>query len=170
MQGSLGDRSQFEVTVPTTTLTSTTEPLLNIEGLPLIDDDSTSDVDVQILSIAGLGACTDSSSKGGLLTITGCGRGYMSGLRVGSALSVKAYPNPTSDNLTVAVDVGMIGTITIDLIDALGQKVMSSTTTRTSTSRSIDTHVIDMQNIPAGTYRVVVSTPMEVRTVGVVRR
>ncbi|MBK7033696.1 MAG: T9SS type A sorting domain-containing protein [Ignavibacteria bacterium] len=94
----------------------------------------------------------------------------MSGLRVGSALSVKAYPNPTSDNLTVAVDVGMIGTITIDLIDALGQKVMSSTTTRTSTSRSIDTHVIDMQNIPAGTYRVVVSTPMEVRTVGVVRR
>ncbi|MBK7033697.1 MAG: hypothetical protein IPH49_10635 [Ignavibacteria bacterium] len=64
MQGSLGDRSQFEVTVPTTTLTSTTEPLLNIEGLPLIDDDSTSSVDVQILSIAGLGACTDSSSKG----------------------------------------------------------------------------------------------------------
>lgn len=170
MQGNIADRSQFEVTVPTTTLTSTTEPLLNIEGLPLIDDDSTSNVDVQILSIAGLGACTDSSSKGGLLTITGCGRGYMSGLRVGSALSVKAYPNPTSDNLTVAVDVGTIGTITIDLIDALGQKVMSSTATRTTSSRSIDTHMLDMQNIPAGTYRVVVSTPVEVRTVGVVRR
>lgn len=170
MQGNIADRSQFEVTVPTTTLTSTTEPLLNIEGLPLIDDDSTSNVDVQILSIAGLGACTDSSSKGGLLTITGCGRGYMSGLRVGSELSVKAYPNPTSDNLTVAVDVGTIGTITIDLIDALGQRVMSSTTTRATTSRSIDTHMIDMQNIPAGTYRVVVSTPVEVRTVGVVRR
>lgn len=170
MQSNVADRSQFEVTVPTTTLTSTIEPLLNIEGLPLVDDDSTSTVDVQILSIAGLGACTDSSSKGGLLTITGCGRGYMSGLRVGSALSVNAYPNPTSDNLTVAVDVGTIGTITIDLIDALGLRVMSSTATRTSTSRSIDTQTIDMQNIPAGTYRVVVSTPVEVRTVGVVKR
>jgi len=170
MQGNIADRSQFEVTVPTTTLTSTAEPLLNIEGLPLIDDDSISIMDVQILSIAGLGACTDSSSKGGLLTITGCGRGYMSGLRVGSELSVKAYPNPTSDNLTVAVDVGIIGTITIDLIDALGQRVISRTTSRTTTSRSIDTHMIDMQDIPAGTYRVVVSTPVEVRTVGVVRR
>ena len=141
-----------------------------IEGLPLVDVDSSTNVDLRILSIAGLGACTDSSSHDGVLTITGCGIGYVGGLMIGSPLSVTAYPNPTSDNLNVAVDVGMTGTITIDIIDALGQRISSQSIERLASPRHIDNIIFDMHDIPSGMYRVVVATPVEMRAVGVVRR
>lgn len=166
----IGDSTEVDLSVPGATLTATRQPLVYMRGLPLVDDDSTSTIHAATLSIEGLALCIDTTSRDGKLTITGCGRKYFSGLHIGSALSVAAYPNPTSDVLTVAIDVGTLGIITLDLIDALGQQIITNTTTRTTTSRHTDTHIIDIHAIPTGTYRVVVSTPTEVITVGVVKR
>jgi len=165
-----GDSTVYVVTVLGATLAYTRQPALYMSGLPLVDDDSTSTVTAAIVGIVGLGLCTDTASHDGQLTITGCGRGYVSGLRVGSPLSINVYPNPTDDVLNITIDMGISGATTVELIDAIGQSITRQTLQRQTSDRLIDDLRLDMQGIAVGVYRIVVTTPTQVRTVGVVKR
>jgi hypothetical protein len=70
----------------------------------------------------------------------------------------------------VTIDVGIRGPITIDLVDALGRIVRTNATLRTSSQRAIDNHTLDLHDLPAGAYRLIVTSPTETTAVGIVRR
>ncbi len=169
-QGISGVTMWHEIQVDNVTLTGQQEPLFTIEALPLITADTTSSIAVQVLSVQGLGLCTDSASHGGVLSITGCGMEYTRAITVGSAMSVAMYPNPAETSVHVTVDVGVIGPITITLVDALGRTLHTHSTVRTTTTRQTDTHTIDLHDVPSGVYHVLVSSPMQTEAMGLVRR
>lgn len=75
--------------------------------------------------------------------------------RASSAVTkpVVVYPNPSADDLNIAFDGEVEGPVRIDLIDALGRSVWSSTNAMTASSAKFD-----VSNVPAGTYRVVLTS------------
>jgi hypothetical protein len=165
-----GIRRAYEVSIPALTISGPAQDIIRVHGLPLVDRDTISTVDVRTVSIAGLGGCVDSSARGGILSITGCGMEYVRGVSVGSAMTVRVQPNPADDLMHVTIDVGVRGPITIDLVDALGRIVRTNATLRTSPQRAIDNHTLDLHDLPAGAYRLIVTSPTETTAVGVVRR
>jgi hypothetical protein len=169
-QGFSGAAMWHEIRLDSVELTGQQEHLFTIRARPLVAADTTSTVFVQVVSIQGLGLCTDSASHGGVLSITGCGMEYIRSITIGTAMSVSLHPNPAETSVHVAVDVGVIGPITITLVDALGRTLHAYSTVNTTATRQTDTHTIDLYDVPSGVYHVLVSSPMQTKAMGLVRR
>jgi len=161
-------RTIVELTLPPAQLHAPRQHIIELRALPLVDADTTSTIDVRIVSIEELESCVDSASQAGTLTITGCGRAYYGNIVLGSPTSITVRPNPARETLFVDIDAGVQGTISAQLVDALGRTVSEHSLRRTTSDRLLSTLAFDLSEVASGMHAVVIITPTERRYVPVV--
>lgn len=74
-----------------------------------------------------------------------------------TAPMLRAYPNPTTETLTIDFSVPTAGPVTLSLTNLLGQRVR--TTTPETLSTGDHSRTINLRGLPAGRYIVTVETP-----------
>ncbi|MBS1560903.1 MAG: hypothetical protein JSS89_04805 [Bacteroidetes bacterium] len=164
----VADRTIVDLVIPAAQLHAPRQHLLDLRALPLVDQDTVSTIDVQIVSMEALAACVDTTSRSGLLTITGCGRAYYGHIVLGSPTAITVRPNPATETVFVDIDAGVQGEITVALVDALGRTIAEQNVLRTSHNRSSDHIVFDLTGVASGMHAVVITTPTERRYVQIV--
>ncbi|MBS1562377.1 MAG: T9SS type A sorting domain-containing protein [Bacteroidetes bacterium] len=142
--------------------------LLDLRALPLVDQDTIFTIDVQIVSMEALAACVDTTSRSGLLTITGCGRAYYGHIVLGSPTGISVRPNPATETVFLDIDAGVKGEINVALVDALGRIIAEQRVYKTSHKRISDHIVFDLTGVASGMHAVVITTPTERRYVQIV--
>jgi len=152
-------QTTFELSIPSVAIRSPSQPLIGFEALPLVAADTVSVIQSELVSLALLDDCIDTTAKSGLLTVTGCGIRYRRGAIIGSETSVTVRPNPASDAATISIEAGYQGTFDVKLVNMLGETVATATQTRGDAARERKDVIFDLTSLGTGLYNVVVATP-----------
>lgn len=153
---------EYEVATMQTTIASTEQPYFHMTALPLVSQDTITRINIEVLDIPSLGLCFDSTSKGGQLTLTGCGLGYRLGTIIGAPSQVTIFPNPTQDELTLSYSGGIPGTVSIQLVNAMGEVCLQQNFERKSPVSNTDQLPIHLGQMSGGIYRLVLTSSVEI--------
>lgn len=162
-----GDDCILEVEGVVTANSIETGVLANLQFLAKLGNAESTPLTIESLSWSNVGERTIRTVlKPGLFTLLGvCRVGGEIRLihSTGPATRVRVWPNPAADQINVEFISREEGTVSLELVDAIGRQVGTLAEQQVDAVRLYSV-ALDLSNVASGTYFLVLRTPTDVKT------
>ncbi|MFN8368914.1 MAG: T9SS type A sorting domain-containing protein [Candidatus Kapaibacterium sp.] len=161
----IGDKSYTHVYMPAVRLTPTVSIVSSIHGQTFLSTPLYSNVSIENIEFDGI-ECLDSSTGTGYIGVDACFAAG-SGIKLYQSLQASIHPNPVQDNIHLTIQTEELSSITITIVDILGNTVY---TKQISSKQQTESYLLDATQFPSGVYRLILSDTMQTATLPFVKQ